>query len=151
MAGIDMVGIPYKGGGQLITDLVGGQIQVGIAGTTPMHPAPSRRRASRSSRSPRSSAFRRCRRSRRWSRPASRASSPRSGSACSRRAARPAKPSQRLHAETVKALKLPDVSERLVKAALQPVGNTPEEFTNVIRTEIEQFGKLAKELGIEPQ
>src|SRR5438552_1313715 len=38
MAGIDMVGIPYKGGGQLITDLIGGQIQVGIAGTTPLIP-----------------------------------------------------------------------------------------------------------------
>ena len=38
MAGIDMVGIPYKGGGQLITDLIGGQIQVGIAGTTPFIP-----------------------------------------------------------------------------------------------------------------
>src|SRR2546422_2771046 len=38
MAGIDMVGIPYKGGGQLITDLLGGQIQLGIAGTTPFIP-----------------------------------------------------------------------------------------------------------------
>src|SRR5262245_61959822 len=38
MAGIDMVGIPYKGGGQLIGDLLGGQIQVGIAGTTPLIP-----------------------------------------------------------------------------------------------------------------
>ena len=57
----------------------------------------------------------------------------------------------RLHDETVKALKLPDVNERLVKAGLQPVGNTPEQFTKVIRDEIEQFGKLAKELGVEPQ
>ena len=57
----------------------------------------------------------------------------------------------KLHDETVKALKLPDVNERLVKAGLLPVGNTPEEFTSVIRNEIEQFGKLAKELGIEPQ
>jgi tripartite-type tricarboxylate transporter receptor subunit TctC len=34
---------------------------------------------------------------------------------------------------------------------LLPVGNSPEEFTRVIRSEIEQWSKLAKELGVEPQ
>jgi tripartite-type tricarboxylate transporter receptor subunit TctC len=43
------------------------------------------------------------------------------------------------------------VSERLLKAGLQPVGNSPEEFARVIRAEIEQWSKLAKELGVEPQ
>src|SRR6185503_15576397 len=114
MAGIDMVGIPYKGGGQLITDLIGGQIQVGIAGTTPFIP---HHRAGR----------------------------------IKILALTSREVIGRLHDETVKALKLPDVNERLVKAGLQPVGNTPEQFTSVIRNEIEQFGKLAKELGIEPQ
>jgi tripartite-type tricarboxylate transporter receptor subunit TctC len=150
MAGIDMVGIPYKGGGQLITDLIGGQIQVGIAGTTPMIP---HHRAGRIKILALTSLERfpplpeiptvveagfRGFESSQWL-----------GLLAPR--GTPGEAIKRLHVETVKALKLPEVSERLVKAGLQPVGNTPEEFTNVIRTEIEQFGKLAKELGIEPQ
>ena len=150
MAGIDMVGIPYKGGGQLITDLLGGQIQVGIAGTTPMIP---HHRAGRIKilgltsleRFPPLPEF-----------PtlveagyAGFESSQWLGLLAPR--GTPQEAVGKLHAETVKALKHPDVSERLVKAGLQPVGNAPDEFTKVIRTEIEQFGKLAKELGIEPQ
>lgn len=150
VAGIEMVGIPYKGGGQLITDLIGGQIQVGIAGTTPLIP---HHRAGRI----RILALTSLERfpplpdiptvveagypgfeSSQWL-----------GLLAPR--GTPPEAIRRLHDETVKALKLPDVSERLIKAGLQPVGNTPEEFTRVIRTEIEQFGKLAKELGIEPQ
>jgi tripartite-type tricarboxylate transporter receptor subunit TctC len=150
MAGIDMVGIPYKGGGQLITDLVGNQIQVGIAGTTPFIP---HHRAGRIKilaltsleRFPPLPEF-----------PtvveagyAGFESSQWLGLLVPK--GTPAAVITRLHAETVKALRLPDVTERLVKAGLQPVGNTPEQFTKVIRDEIEQFGKLAKELGVEPQ
>ena len=150
MAGIDMVGIPYKGGGQLITDLVGGQIQVGIAGTTPFIP---HHRAGRIKilaltsleRFPPLPEFPTVVEagypgfeSSQWL-----------GLLVPR--GTPAAVITRLHDETVKALKLPDVGERLTKAGLQPVGNTPEQFAKVIRDEIEQFGKLAKELGVEPQ
>jgi tripartite-type tricarboxylate transporter receptor subunit TctC len=58
---------------------------------------------------------------------------------------------QRMHDETAKALALPEVRERLVQAALQPVGSAPREFAAVIRADIERWGKLAKELGIQPQ
>jgi tripartite-type tricarboxylate transporter receptor subunit TctC len=150
MAGIEMVGIPYKGGGQLITDLIGGQIQVGIAGTTPFIP---HHRAGRIKILALTSLER--------FPPLPdiptvvEAGYPGFESSQWLGLLAPRGTSQevirKLHDETVKALKLPDVSERLVKAGLQPVGNTPEEFTKVIRTEIEQFGKLAKDLGIEPQ
>jgi tripartite-type tricarboxylate transporter receptor subunit TctC len=145
-----MVGIPYKGGGQLITDLVGGQIQVGIAGTTPFIP---HHRAGRIKilaltsleRFPPLPEF-----------PtvveagyAGFESSQWLGLLVPR--GTPAALITRLHDETVKALKLPDVGDRLTKAGLQPVGNTPDQFAKVIRDEIEQFGKLAKELGVEPQ
>jgi tripartite-type tricarboxylate transporter receptor subunit TctC len=150
MAGIDMVGIPYKGGGQLITDLVGGQIQVGIAGTTPFIP---HHRAGRIKilaltsleRFPPLPEF-----------PtvveagyAGFESSQWLGLLVPR--GTPAALITRLHDETVKALRLPDVGDRLTKAGLQPVGNTPDQFAKVIRDEIEQFGKLATELGVEPQ
>ena len=58
---------------------------------------------------------------------------------------------QRLHVETAKALALPAVRERLAQSALVPVGNTPEQFAAVIRADIERWGKLARELKIEPQ
>jgi tripartite-type tricarboxylate transporter receptor subunit TctC len=150
MAGIDMVGIPYKGGGQLITDLIGGQIQVGIAGTTPLLPHHQAGRIkilalTSLERFPPlpdiptvvEAGY------------AGFESSQWLGLLAPR--GTPQEAVRRLHAETVKALKLPEVGGRLLKAGLQPVGNAPEEFTRVIRDEIEQFSKLAKELGVEPQ
>ena len=38
MAGIDLLHIPYKGGGQAITDLVGGQVPVGVLGLAAVLP-----------------------------------------------------------------------------------------------------------------
>jgi len=58
---------------------------------------------------------------------------------------------RRLNAEVNVALSLPDVRERLTQSALQPVGNTPAQFAAVIRTEIERWTKVARELGIKPE
>jgi tripartite-type tricarboxylate transporter receptor subunit TctC len=43
------------------------------------------------------------------------------------------------------------VKERLLQAALLPVGNTPQEFAALIRADLERWSKLAKELGLQPQ
>jgi tripartite-type tricarboxylate transporter receptor subunit TctC len=58
---------------------------------------------------------------------------------------------QKFHIETAKTLALPEVRERLAQAALQPVGSTPREFAAVIRADVERWGRLAHELGIQPQ
>lgn len=50
----------------------------------------------------------------------------------------------RLHAEAVKALRIPDVIEKLSSQGAEPVGNTPEEFTAFVRSEIEKWAKLVK-------
>jgi tripartite-type tricarboxylate transporter receptor subunit TctC len=150
MAGIDMVHVPYKGGGPAVQDLVAGQVPVGVLGSTPLIPHHKAGRI-------RILAF----------------------TSAERFPAMPDIPTlhesglagfdtsqwlglfaprgtseavvQRLQAETAKALKLADVRERLAQAALQPVGNTPGEFAAVIRADIERWGRLAHELGIEPQ
>jgi tripartite-type tricarboxylate transporter receptor subunit TctC len=51
---------------------------------------------------------------------------------------------QLLQRETAKALKAPDVQERLRAAGLDPVGNTPEEHAAQIRSDLERWSRVAK-------
>jgi len=51
---------------------------------------------------------------------------------------------QLLARETAKALKAPDVQERLRAAGLDPVGNTPEEHAAQIRADLERWSRVAK-------
>ena len=150
MAGIDMVHVPYKGGGPAVQDLVAGQVPVGVLGSTPLIPHHKAGRI-------RILAF----------------------TSLERFAPMPDIPTlheagltgfdtsqwlgllaprgtreeiiQKIHQETARALMLPEVRERLAQAALQPVGSAPREFAAVVRADIERWGKLARELGIEPQ
>jgi len=55
---------------------------------------------------------------------------------------------QRLNAEIVKILKMPDMRERLAGLGLDPVGNTPDEFAAFQKTEIAMWAKLVKEAKI---
>ena len=56
---------------------------------------------------------------------------------------------ERLNREVVKALKLPDVIERLgTQGGNELVGNTPEEFARVIKNDLVKYAKLVKEAGI---
>jgi tripartite-type tricarboxylate transporter receptor subunit TctC len=55
---------------------------------------------------------------------------------------------QRLNAEIVKILKLPDVRERLEALGLDPVGNTPDEFAAFQKAEIAKWAKVVKDAKI---
>ena len=150
VAKIDMVGVPYKGGGQAVLDLVSGQVPVCVLGSTPLIPHHNSGRI-------RIIAFTSKERflampdiptlhdsgfpgfdSIQWLG----ILAPRGTSA---------EIVQRLHAETVKTLALPDVKERFAANALQPVGNTPQQFAEVIRADMERWTKLAREIGIQPE
>jgi len=50
----------------------------------------------------------------------------------------------RLHLEAVKALRAPDVVEKLSSQGAEPVGSTPEEFTAFVRSEIDKWAALVK-------
>lgn len=54
----------------------------------------------------------------------------------------------RLNAEVNKALKAPDVREKLITLGMYPVGTTPGEFDAHIRSEIVKYGKVIKDSGI---
>jgi tripartite-type tricarboxylate transporter receptor subunit TctC len=54
----------------------------------------------------------------------------------------------RLHGESVKALGLPDVKERIAAAGADIVGNTPEEFGAFIRSERAKYARIVKDANI---
>jgi tripartite-type tricarboxylate transporter receptor subunit TctC len=51
---------------------------------------------------------------------------------------------QRLHAEIVRILKMPDVAERLHSLGAEIIGGTPEEFAAYLKSEIDKWGKVAR-------
>ena len=55
---------------------------------------------------------------------------------------------QRLHEEFAKALRHPDVKTRLAAFSAEPVGNSPAEFSEIVRSEIAKFDKIVKAANI---
>jgi tripartite-type tricarboxylate transporter receptor subunit TctC len=53
-----------------------------------------------------------------------------------------------LHKAVVHALNLPEVKERFTQLGLVIVGNTPEEFAQFVKTDLEKFRKIILESGI---
>lgn len=53
----------------------------------------------------------------------------------------------KIHADIVKALSAPDIKERLSSQGAEPVGNTPEQFSQHIRTESLKWAKVVKDSG----
>ena len=56
----------------------------------------------------------------------------------------------RLNAETVKAIKLPDVNKRLLDSGSTIIGNSPEDADRFLREEVEKWGKVVKAAGVKP-
>jgi tripartite-type tricarboxylate transporter receptor subunit TctC len=150
LAGIDMQHVPYKGGGPAVTDLVAGQVPLCVLGSTPLIPHHKAGRVkilafTSKDRFPtmpdvptlQESGFPGFDTGQWLGLLAPRGTS--------------AEVVNRLFLETRKALELPDVKERLLGAALLPVGSAPKEFEALIRSDIERWTKLAAELRLEPQ
>jgi tripartite-type tricarboxylate transporter receptor subunit TctC len=150
MAGIDMVHVPYKGGGPAVQDLVGGQVPVGVLGSTPLIPHHKAGRI-------RIIAFTSKERFPPMPEIPTLHESGLTGFDTTQwlgilaPKGTPAEIVDRIYTETRKALELQDVKERLAQAALQPVGNSPKEFEALIRADLERWTAVAKELKLEPQ
>jgi tripartite-type tricarboxylate transporter receptor subunit TctC len=56
-----------------------------------------------------------------------------------------------LSAESARILKLPDVSKRISELGAEPVGSTPEQFAELIKTEIAKWAKVIKDANVELQ
>ena len=147
LAGIDMVHIPYKGSGQAVVDLVGGQIQAmfsGMSSTLP-HVKAGKLRALAVTSAKRSPAVPDVPTIAESGFPGFEATAWYGMLA----AARTPKPIvARLHSETVKALALPDVRQRLESVGFEIVGGTPDEFAAYIRSEIAKWAKVVQASGV---
>ena len=53
----------------------------------------------------------------------------------------------KLHAESVKSLRLPDVQERIAALGFEVVGNSPQEFAKFLKAELDKWARVAKATG----
>jgi tripartite-type tricarboxylate transporter receptor subunit TctC len=147
LAGIQLTHVPYKGGGQAITDLVGGQVQIGSLGSTPVMPhykagklkIIAQTTAARVSSLPEVPTYQ---------------EAGLKGLVLDQwlgllvPAGTPADVVQRLNAATDKVLAQHAVRERFAPQALEVVGGSAEQFARVYREDYEKYGRLVKELNI---
>jgi len=147
LAGIRMTHIPYKGGGQAITDFLGGQVKVASLGSTPVIPHHKAGKVkilaqSTKGRAPtlpdvptyEEAGF--------------------AGLVLDQwlgvfvPAGTAAEVVTRLNAEINKALGDADVRARFDKAAMEPVGGSAEQFAQLMRGDYAKYGRLVRELDI---
>ena len=57
----------------------------------------------------------------------------------------------KLSKELMRIIRLPEVQERLTSQGLDAVGSTPEELAALIKKEVVMYGKLVKQIGLQPQ
>jgi tripartite-type tricarboxylate transporter receptor subunit TctC len=57
----------------------------------------------------------------------------------------------KLHAEIMRALKLPEIQERLAALGTDPIGNKPDEFAAQLKRDIEKWGSVVKAAGIQAE
>lgn len=57
----------------------------------------------------------------------------------------------KLHGEIIKALKLPEVQERLASLGTEPIGSSPAEFATQIRNDLAKWGKVVQAAGIQAE
>ena len=150
MAGIDMVDIPYKGTGQAVVAIVGGEVQMFLMNplVAVPHVKSGRLRGLAVTSLTRNPVL-----------PdlptVDEAGLPGYKNITWHSVVVPAKTPKpivnRLHAELVKIVNLPDVKERFLGQGLTPVGSTPEQLSALIKEESLETAKLVKQIGLKAQ
>jgi tripartite-type tricarboxylate transporter receptor subunit TctC len=150
MTGTNMVHVPYKGNAGVMTDLVGGQIQLTLDNLTPYM-------AQVKSGKVRVLAISPAKRSRAVPDipTIAEAGVPGYETGAWFGLVAPAKTPKeivdKLSAETARILNLPDVNSKLLEQSAEPVGNKPEQFDAFIKTEIAKWAKVIKDAKVELQ
>ena len=146
MAGVDMQHIPYKGSPPALQDVVGGQVSMTFDNITTAWPLAKAGKlrplavttAKRSSIAPEVPTL---------------AESGLPGfevgswQGVFAPAGTPPEIVKRLNAEIVKILNMPDVKERLVALGAEPVGDTPEQYSAYVKSEVAKWSDIVKKSG----
>jgi tripartite-type tricarboxylate transporter receptor subunit TctC len=145
-AGIDIVHIPFKGGGPMVTDLLGGQIQMVIADQANLmpHVKAGKLRALAVGTLVRSANYPDLPTIAESGYPGFEA---RAWQGIAGPAGLPPDVVRQLQAAIAKVMAMPEVRARLVEGGLDPIVTTPEEFGEFIRAEIAKWSKVAKDVG----
>jgi tripartite-type tricarboxylate transporter receptor subunit TctC len=149
MGGFSFNHIPYKGSAQIATDLIGGQVMAGVDGVTGLTPhirsgrinllaVTSKNRAPQWPDVPAASEVVPGYESGGWFGYVGPAGMPREIVA-------------RLNDEINRAMKSPDVADKLVSTGLNMVYESPEYFAEMIKSDYAKYGKLVKDIGFKPQ
>jgi tripartite-type tricarboxylate transporter receptor subunit TctC len=149
--GLDIQHVPYRGGGQLIGDLIGGQVPLGLIGLPPTLPhikagklkvfaVTARKRSPSLPDVPTvEEAGLPGYETVQWLGPAAPAGTPRPII-------------ERLHAEFTKALRNPKVAERLSAAGLEVAPSaSPDAYAEFIRAEYARWPAIVKAAGVKPE
>jgi hypothetical protein len=149
-AGIQMQHVPYKGSGQAVIDLLAGQVQIMFSGMSSVMPHIKANKlrplavtgAQRSPATPDVPTIAEA------GYPGFEASA---WYGVLAPAGTPKPVVARLNAEILRALKVPEVKERLENVGFEIVGGTPEAFAAYIRSEIVKWTKVVKASGIKAE
>ena len=150
MTGSTIVHIPYKGSAGVLTDIMGGQIAVTIDNMPPYIPQvkAGKIRALAVSTGKRSSAMPDLPTIAEAGVPGYEAGA---WFGLLAPAGTPKPIVAQLSAESARIIKLPDVSKRVSELGADPVGSTPEQFAELIKTEIAKWAKVIKDANVELQ
>lgn len=150
LAAVNIVHVPYKGSGQMMGDLLAGQVHIAFdqIASSIAHVKSGRLRAlgiSTAKRSPLMPELPTIAESGVAGYEAT------SWNGLAVRAGTPRQLVDRLQRHTRDAIQMPDVRQRMVALGIEPVGGTPEDFTRLIRAERDKWIPLFKTIGIQPQ
>jgi tripartite-type tricarboxylate transporter receptor subunit TctC len=147
MAKVDAVHVPYKGGGPAMTDLMGGQLSFSFASMPSSLPfaKSGRLRALAVSSAKRSAAVPEIPTVAESGLPGFVVTDWQGVLAPART---PPEIVNKLNAEVIRILALPDVKEKLSTAGMELVTDTPQEFANYIRSESDKWTQVVKRAGV---
>lgn len=147
MAGIDIVHVPYKGGGAAVTDLIAGQVSM-YFGTTPStmpHVRTGKLRALGATTAKRTVAAPELPTIAEAGLPGYEQSA---WHGLLAPAATPQAIITRLNTEAARALRAPDVVERFTVQGIDVIGGLPAEFAAFLKQDVAKYEKLVKTAGI---
>ncbi|MBI4207342.1 MAG: tripartite tricarboxylate transporter substrate binding protein, partial [Betaproteobacteria bacterium] len=150
MTKVDIVHVPYKGGGPALTDLVAGHVEIFVAVISTAVPQVKAGKA-------RALAVTGAKRAAALPDVPTVAETGLKGYEATNwyglvvSSATPRPIIERLHAETVKVLNMPDIQKALLDRGIDAAPSSPEEFGAYIRRENEKWVKIIKAVGIKAE